>query len=648
MRALRCDHNARDARAGRGGRAQARGPGRPGPRRGRTPHRRRDQRRRRGLDGPREPLRRDRARRHAAGTGRVRGLPRAPRRGRLDAGALPHRARQRRGPRRRPRRRRRRLPRQAVLVPGAARAAARADEARPGRAADRARGRVAAARPGGPPGLAGRHRDRVVGEGVHPARGVHAAARNGAHAPRAARTRVGHGLRDPVERGRRLHPLPPREDRPAVRLPFARNRAGRRLPIARALGVLRRIPIRWRLAAAFAVSMAALLLALGGFVYLRVEDALRSSVDQDLRAQSAESLAHAEDGSLLDTDARRSGMVAQVVGPDGRVVQSDPVSLPALLDPAVVAAARRGDVLTTVSLGAGELNRWRVLAAPDGDRVLVVAHPLRQTEETLDRLFGGLLVAGPLALLPVPPSRDEIHDLATTLNEMLARLEAALEHERRFVADASHELRTPLALLKAELELALRRPRTAEELRAAVGSAAEETDRLVVLAEDLLLIARSDQEALGLRVEPVDLGALARSTAERFAERASTDHRRVDVEIPPRTEVSADRLRLEQALRNLVDNALGYGEGRVTITTRDVGDAIEIHVLDEGEGFPPEVAARAFERFTRGDDARTRGGSGLGLAIVEAVAQAHGGSVGIAPNGNGADVWLSLPGHTIS
>ena len=129
--------------------------------------------------------------------------------------------------------------------------------------------------------------------------------------------------------------------------------------------MLRRIPIRWRLAAAFAVSMAALLLALGGFVYLRVEDALRSSVDQDLRAQSAESLAHAEDGSLLDTDARRSGMVAQVVGPDGRVVQSDPVSLPALLDPAAVAAARRGDVLTTVSLGAGELNRWRVLAAPD-------------------------------------------------------------------------------------------------------------------------------------------------------------------------------------------------------------------------------------------------------------------------------------------
>ena len=448
--------------------------------------------------------------------------------------------------------------------------------------------------------------------------------------------------------------------------------------------MLRRIPIRWRLAAAFAVSMAALLLGLGAFVYLRVEDALRSSVDQALRAQSAESIGHREEGAILDSDARESGTIAQIVGPDGRVVRSDPATLPALLDPSAAAAARRGALLTTVSLGDGDLNSWRVLAVPDGERVLVLARPLRQTEETLHRLFGGLLVAGPIGLLlatlggyllaaaalrpvesmrrrasaisattpgarlPVPPSRDEIRDLAETLNEMLARLEAALEHERRFVADASHELRTPLALLKAELELALRRPRTAEQLRAAVESAAEETDRLVLLAEDLLLIARSDQEVLGLRIEPVDLGALARSTADRFVERASSVQRRVDVEIPSRTEVSADRLRLEQALRNLVDNALGYGEGTITITARPVGDAIEIHVLDEGQGFSQEVAARAFERFARGDDARTRGGSGLGLAIVEAVAQAHGGAAGIAPSGKGADVWISLPARTVS
>ena len=230
----------------------------------------------------------------------------------------------------------------------------------------------------------------------------------------------------------------------------------------------------------------------------------------------------------------------------------------------------------------------------------MVARPLRQTEETLSHVFRGLIVAGPVGLLlatlggyllaaaalrpvesmrrrasaisattpgarlPVPPSRDEVRDLAMTLNEMLARLEAALEHERRFVADASHELRTPLALLKTELELALRRPRTADELRAAVGSAAEETDRLALLADDLLLMARSDQDALGLRIEPVALDELARTTADRFAERASREHRRVAVDVPPGTEAQADRLRLEQALRNLIGNALEHGEGTVT------------------------------------------------------------------------------------
>jgi signal transduction histidine kinase len=316
----------------------------------------------------------------------------------------------------------------------------------------------------------------------------------------------------------------------------------------------------------------------------------------------------------------------------------------------------------------------------------VVAWPLRQTEETLSHVFRGLIVAGPVGLLlatlggyllaaaalrpvesmrrrasaisattpgarlPVPPSRDEIRDLALTLNEMLARLEAALEHERRFVADASHELRTPLSLLKAELELALRRPRSADELRAAVGSAAEETDRLALLAEDLLLIARSDQDELGLRIEQVDLGELARTTADRFAERASSAHRSLAVEVAPGTDVQADRLRLEQALRNLVDNALGHGAGTVTIAARRNEDVTELHVLDEGPGFPADVASRAFERFSRGEDARARGGSGLGLAIVEAVAHAHGGTVGITRNGTraGTDVWISLPARRAS
>jgi len=432
----------------------------------------------------------------------------------------------------------------------------------------------------------------------------------------------------------------------------------------------------------------------GFFVYLQFRNDVDTAVDSGLRSRADElsAVVRREETSLA---AHRQQLVgkadsfAEVLTPGGEVLDSSAVIGDVnLLEPAQLRAAARAPTFVTrgdlPSLDGGARLLAAPVSTPAGKRIVVVGASTAARDDSLTDLEQLLLIALPAALilasvagywvaaaalrpveamraraeeittaapderLPVPDTRDEVARLGETLNEMLARIGDAMERERAFVADASHELRTPLAILKAELELALREGRSVEELQVALRSAAEETDRLVVLAEDLLLIARSDQEALGLRVEPVDLGALARSTAERFAERASTDHRRVDVEIPPRTEVSADRLRLEQALRNLVDNALGYGEGRVTITTRDVGDAIEIHVLDEGEGFPPEVAARAFERFTRGDDARTRGGSGLGLAIVEAVAQAHGGSVGIAPNGNGADVWLSLPGHTIS
>src|SRR4029079_18004087 len=121
------------------------------------------------------------------------------------------------------------------------------------------------------------------------------------------------------------------------------------------------------------------------------------------RAESAESIGHREEGAILDSDARESGTIAQIVGPDGRVVRSDPATLPALLEPSAAAAARRGVLLTTVSLGDGDLKSWRVLAVPDGERVLVLARPLRQTEETLHRLSGGLLVAGALGVvLPRP------------------------------------------------------------------------------------------------------------------------------------------------------------------------------------------------------------------------------------------------------
>jgi two-component system, OmpR family, sensor kinase len=237
--------------------------------------------------------------------------------------------------------------------------------------------------------------------------------------------------------------------------------------------------------------------------------------------------------------------------------------------------------------------------------------------------------------LPLPGTRDELERLAETLNGMLERIEEALRRERDFVADAGHELRTPLALLRTELELALRHGGSQDELRTAIGHAAEEVDRLTQLAEGLLLIARYDRGELPLKLEDVEAGALLRSVAERYRWRGE-----LAVEGGDGLVVHGDRLRLEQALGNLVDNALRHGTGRVELSVEARDGGVELHVRDEGPGLPPGFAEHAFERFSRPDEGRSTAGSGLGLSIVKAVAEAHGGSAHIA----GADVWIAVPG----
>jgi two-component system OmpR family sensor kinase len=243
----------------------------------------------------------------------------------------------------------------------------------------------------------------------------------------------------------------------------------------------------------------------------------------------------------------------------------------------------------------------------------------------------------------VPPANDEISRLAETLNSMLDRLEGAFAHERRFLADASHELRTPLSLLRTELELALRRPRTHAELEQALRSAEEDTERLTRLANDLLLLAGADHDGLPVRSGPVEAGDLLDGVQARFGLPAAEQG--IPIEVVPTTAfVWADRDRVEQALANLVDNALRYGAGWARLSAREQGSFVELHVEDAGPGFPDAFIGRAFDRFSRADEARSGGGSGLGLSIVEMIATVHGGTVGVAnrPDG-GADVWIALP-----
>ena len=227
---------------------------------------------------------------------------------------------------------------------------------------------------------------------------------------------------------------------------------------------------------------------------------------------------------------------------------------------------------------------------------------------------------------------------------MLARLEDGLARERRFVAEAGHELRTPLALLRAELDYALHYAEGEDELRDALKTASQETDRLAQLAGDLLLIASADQGGLRLRTEPLSARELLESVRARFAWRAEAEGRPLMLDAPPEIAVHADRIRLEQAMSNLLDNALRHGAGTVTLQAHASNGAVELHVRDQGSGFPPEFLERPFEPFSRTPGARSGSGAGLGLSIVETIAVAHQGSVAASNHREGgAAVAIYLP-----
>jgi heavy metal sensor kinase len=445
-----------------------------------------------------------------------------------------------------------------------------------------------------------------------------------------------------------------------------------------------RVPIRLRLTLVFALAMALVLTGAGLFVYLRVADDLTRALDQELRSRAQDVSALVEEGGSLRTTGvaliEQGETFAQLLSAEGRVLDATEPITDSLLSPSQLARARRGATFADRSSVPGLDEPARLLAIPLGTRVLVVGGTRENRAETLRSLRTAFLIGGPLALLlaslggyalagaalrpidamrrraqeistsslderlPVPPASDEVARLGETLNAMLARLEDGLARERRFVADASHELRTPLALLRTELDLALRRNRSAEELEQAVRSAGTETERLRRLADDLLLLARSEQGRLPLRLEPTDVGDLLDTVAARFAPRAADEARPLSVDADAASVVVADRLRLEQALGNMVDNAFSYGRGRILMKAAAHDETVELHVLDEGPGFPPAFLERAFERFSRPDESRAGSGSGLGLAIVQTVARAHDGSAYVTnrPQG-GADVWISLP-----
>lgn len=454
--------------------------------------------------------------------------------------------------------------------------------------------------------------------------------------------------------------------------------------------MLKRLTIRAKLTIAFAAAMGLVLTATGVFLYLSFRSELDQTIDRGLRSQAygVQALLMQSDGGLRQSGRgliRNGQSFAQVIVA-GRVSDwTPPLGRRPVLSRSDLASARRATIIVERVSPPGLQSRARLLASTvigqDGrPTTIVVGTLLSGRDQTLSVLMFLLGLGGAAALLlasalgyvltaaalrtiesmrrraetlsvahlgerlPVPRAHDELWRLGTTLNEMLARSEAAFAHERAFVADASHELRTPLSILRAELEIALRGEYTLAELRAAVISAAEETERLSRLVDDLLLIARADQGELTVRCSPVHLTDLLSGVAARFGSRADAAGRALAVSAAPDLQSIADPARLEQALTNMVDNALRYGTGSVTLSAVQAHAAVELHVTDDGPGFPPGFLEDAFERFARSDAGRTTDGSGLGLSIVRSIARAHSGEAHAAnrPSG-GADVWLTLP-----
>jgi heavy metal sensor kinase len=252
------------------------------------------------------------------------------------------------------------------------------------------------------------------------------------------------------------------------------------------------------------------------------------------------------------------------------------------------------------------------------------------------------------ARIELTGANDELDRLAETLNEMLTRLEAAFTEMRQFTADASHELQTPLTILRGEMEIALRAERSPEEYVRVMKSALEEIERISLLVEGLLLLARSDAGVLKMDLKPLDPMALVEDVLGRLGPLARARSVALSLGSMEPMEVRGDLVHLRRLLFNLVDNAIKYTPegGTVLVSVERRGELAVLAVEDTGIGVAHEEQHKVFQRFYRSAEARSgaEGGSGLGLAIVKSIAEAHGGRVEIesAP-GRGSTFKVYLP-----
>lgn len=403
---------------------------------------------------------------------------------------------------------------------------------------------------------------------------------------------------------------------------------------------------------------------------------LVESVDETLERQGNTIASQLDDRSLPEvlTGQGDDDAFAQVIDVSGRIVAETATS-PGGLDLPLPAGDEPEFQSVHVPRGEGE---YRAMSVRHAGVVIRTATPLDDVNESVSTLIRGLSVAMPAATLllaglvwilvgrvlrpveqirrqvaeisgssldrrvPEPATRDEVARLAQTMNLMLGRLEASAARQQRFVADASHELRSPLARMRAELEVDMAQPDSADH-SATQQSLLDETESLQRLVDDLLLLAKSDGDGTLGRREAVDLDDVVMREVSRMREAGGLA---IDSSSVSAAQVVGDPTHLARVVRNVLENARQHGGSSVTVSLVERDGEAVLTVADDGAGIPEDLRELVFERFARADDARVRTGhsSGLGLAISREIVTSMGGSITLDPDHHpGASFVVRLP-----
>jgi signal transduction histidine kinase len=433
--------------------------------------------------------------------------------------------------------------------------------------------------------------------------------------------------------------------------------------------------VRFRITLVAAAVVAVVLAAAGAVLVLLQRDALTRSIDQTLAQRADDILSLVDEGESPKEFATGSDEgFTQLVAADGAVVAATPNLAE---DPPLDIGVGTGEVIRSLDVSAVDDDVFRVLSRPVNGGVLHVGTTYDVVTESTTALIGSLAITIPVVVavlaaliwwlvgrtlrpvedirsevaaigstdlrrrVPRPGTKDEIDRLATTMNEMLERLESSAERQQRFVADASHELRGPLTRLRAELELGLSSASPsaeADELR----SLWEEVVGMQETVEDLLFLAQSDAGKADKSRAAFDLDDLVLREGKRIAGDGRVE---VDLSAVSGAHLSGNRSQVGRAVKNILDNAERHAFARVVVGLEEREGFAYLAVEDDGPGIPLSGVEQVFERFGRLDEARGAGtgGSGLGLAIARDIAVRHGGSlVVVNPGEPGARFEMTL------